>query len=179
MAKSKLITHAYDRETGILTFNVEGVEGFTIDTRATSDNIREAAMVHGFVQKISDAAAMPKSELPKDAKKAATVKRDAMLVVRDRLVAGDWKRPAGEGGGAVSGLIFRAYAEFATATAIAKKKPVPSDEKLREVYGAMDRAKKLSLRNVPEIAEIIERIKSERGDVTAVDTDALLGDLGI
>jgi hypothetical protein len=140
-------------------------------------------MLHGLVQKISDAAAMPKSELTGNAKKDAAAKLAAMKAVVARISGpdGTWSARSGDGSSPVQGLIFRAYEEYVTARFEAAKKPVPSDETIRAQYEKMERKEKLALRNVPEIAAIIERIKSERParDVAAVDTDALLGDLGL
>lgn len=178
MAKVKTITCAFDSESGVLTFNILGAESFTVETRKLSDEMSEALKIHGLVQKISDGAAIAAAKLPKDAKKAANMKRDRMIAIRDNIMNGNWRKPS-EGGATVSGLIFRAYAEYAANMAEAKGKTAPTDEKLREVYEKKTRAEKLALRKVPEIAEIMERLRSESGEAASVDTDALLGELGL
>jgi len=71
-----------------------------------------------------------------------------------------------------------AYREVMQSLAAKQKKTV-TDEKLRELYDAKSRADQLALRTNPDIAKVIERIKSERQtNSTVVDTDALLAELG-
>lgn len=178
--KNALISATHDADKNTLTFTVGDAGSFDIAIGDLPKELRNRALVHGLVQKISDAAAMPKSELTGDPKKDAKAKLDAMTAVRDRLVAGDWSRRAGEGAGPVAGLIFRAFSEFAENAAKKAKKPVPDAEKLRAFYDKKSRAEQLALRNIPEVAAIIDRMKAERGAETApVDAGALLGELGI
>lgn len=179
--KNALITVSAD-DNGILTFTVgEGAGSFTLNPAELADDVRSRAETHGLIQKISDAAAIAKSELSGDAVKDAATKFAAMSSVAERLRSGEWSKRSGDGSGPVAGIIYRAFAEWATAMATKSKKDVPTDEKLRAVYDAKSRADQLALRNVPAIAKIIERIKSERPakDTAAVDTSALLGELGI
>lgn len=178
MAKKNALI-SVSNENGTLTFNVGEAGSFTVDTASLPAEITARAMLHGLVQKISDAAAIAKSELTGNAKKDAATKLAAMTAVRDRLVAGDWSKRNGDGSGPVAGLIFRAFEQWVTDRATAAKKPVPDSDKLREVYDAKTRAEQLALRNVPEIAVIIDRMKSERGATVNVDTDGLLGELGL
>ena len=176
--KNSVISVEFDN--GNLRFAIADAGEFSLTIASLTDDIREKALVHGLTQKISDAAAIAKADLPTDPVEAAKVKFEAMKAVADRLSEGDWSKRAGDGAGPVAGIIFRAFAEFVTDTAKAKKKPVPSEEAIRAVYDAKDRAGQLALRNVPEIATIIERMKSERGAGAAkVDASALLGELGI
>lgn len=179
--KNALISVAHDNAA--LTFTVGEAGSFVIDTAELSDDIRMRALLHGIVQKVSDAAAIAKADLPKDPKKAAAAKFEAMKSVADRLTApdGEWSKRSGDGSGPVQGVIYRAFEEWVETMAKAAKKPVPASDAIRARYDAMDRAGQLALRNVPAIAEIIERIKSERGGkaVNSVDTDSLLGDLGL
>ena len=177
MAKKSIISHVV--ADGVLTFTVDGAGTFSVPMATLSDDIRDRALVHGLVQKISDAAAISKSELPADATEAANVKMSAMQSVAERIVDGDWSKRSGDGTGPVAGIIYRAFEEWALALAAKGKKTVTSAA-IRAVYDAKDRAEQLALRNVPEISTIIERMKSERGTgATAVDTAALLADLGI
>lgn len=176
--KNSVISVEFDN--GNLRFAVANAGEFTLNLSSLSDDLREKALVHGLTQKISDAAAISKADLPTDPVEAAKVKFEAMKAVADRLAEGDWSKRSGDGSGPVAGIIFRAFVEFVSNAAKAKKRPVPSEAEIRAVYDAKDRAGQLALRNVPEIAAIIERMKSERGTGTAkVDTSALLGELGI
>ena len=179
MAKKNSIITVDVTDNG-LTFIVNGAGDFTLTFSSLTDDLRHKALIHGLVQKISDAAAIAKADLPADPVEAAKVKFEAMKAVADRLAEGDWSKRAGDGSGPVAGIIFRAFAEFVANAAKAKKRPAPSEAEIRAVYDVKDRAGQLALRNVPEIAAIIERMKSERGGAAAkVDASALLGELGI
>lgn len=180
MAKKSII-NVTRTDDGNITFAVDGAGEFSINPATLSDAIREAALIHGIVQKISDGAAIPKADLPDDATEAAKAKFTAMSAIRDRLVDGEWRKARGDGSAPVAGIIFRAFSEWATGMAAKAKKPAPSPEKLRATYDAKSRAEQLALRNVPEIAAIIERMKAERGEGAAkgVDASALLGELGL
>lgn len=178
MAKKSIIST--EVEGTAISFNVEGAGSFFIDYTNLTEELRTRALVHGIVQKISDAAAMPKADLPSDPIEAAKTKLEAMQSVADRLIAGDWSKRNGEGGGPVAGVIFRAFAEWVEARAKAAKKPAPTAEAIRAVYDAKTKSEQLALRSVPEIAAIIERIKSERGGAAVkVDADSLLDELGL
>lgn len=176
--KNALITVA-NGDNG-LTFTVGNAGSFTLNPTALGEDIRTRAMLHGLVQKVSDAAAISKDDLTGDADKDAATKLAAMSSVAERLAAGEWSKRNGDGSGPVAGIIYRAFEEWALAMAAKGKKTAPTPEKLRAVYDAKSRAEQLALRNVPEIAKIIERMKAERGTKgEAVDTAELLGELGI
>lgn len=181
MAKKSLISVALDGS--ILSFTVGEAGSLSLDTNELKEEIRNSALMHGLVQKVSDAAAMPKDELTGDAAKDAATKLAAMRAVVERLTGDDpsWNKRAGDGAGPVAGLIFRAFSQWVADMATAAKKPVPTDEAIKARYDAMDRKSVLALRNVEAIAKIIERIKSERPakDADKVDTKSLLKELGI
>lgn len=181
MSKKSLINASF--ENGTLVFTVGEAGSTEIEIGNLSDDIREKAMLHGLVQKVSDAAAMPKANLTGDAKKDAATKLEAMRAVANRLTDEnpEWNKRSGDGSGPVQGLIFRAFEEWVEAMAKKAKKPAPTADAIRARYDAMDRKEQLALRNVPEIAKIIERIKSERGAAatSSVDTAGLLGELGL
>lgn len=163
----------------VLTVNVEGFDPIVIDAAKLSEDIRNAAMMHGLKQKIVDAAALPKD----DAGNAATPgdKHSAMVSVAAQIAEGDWnKRGEGTGDSAPSGIIFLAYAEVMRTLAAKKKIDVPADERLREMYDAKDRKAQLALRTNPDIASAMERIKAERGagKSAKVNSDDLLAELG-
>lgn len=178
MAKKSVISVSV--EADVVSFNVDGAGEFSLRMGELADDIRNRAMIHGLVQKVSDAAAMPKADLPADPIEAAKAKFNAMTAVADRLREGEWSKRSGDGAGPVAGVIFRAYAEFVATKFEKAKKPVPPVEAIRAQYDAMDRAAQLGLRNVPAIATIIERMKSERGaKASAVNADELLAGLGL
>lgn len=180
--KNALISVAHNAETGTLVFNVGDAGSATLNLNELPDAISEAARIHGLVQKVSDAAAMPKDQLTGDAKKDAATKLAAMVAVVERLTGEDasWNKRSGDGSGPVAGLIFRAFEEYVETMAAKRKKDAPTSEAIRARYDAMERKEQLALRNVPEIAAIIDRIKSERGATgQTIDTGGLLKELGI
>lgn len=174
MARKNSIISVTVSDTGTILFSVAGAGEFSIDRNALPAEIADRAVVHGVVQKVSDAAAFPKSANATPADKLA-----AMQSVADRLMDGEWSKRSGDGTGPVAGVIYRAFEEWAFEMALKAKKPLPSSEAVRAVYDAKTRAEQLALRNVPAIAAIIERIKSERGTRVEVNTDDLLGELGL
>lgn len=184
MRKNALIGVTHNADNDTLTFTVgEGAGSFDLSLNDLTVDISKRALIHGLVQKISDGAAIPKADLPKKPADAAKAKFDAMLAIRDRIAGpdGEWSKRNGDGSGPVAGIIFRAFAEYVGDMAEARKATPPSADAIRARYDALDRAGQLALRNIPEVAAIMERIRSERGASAAksVDTDALLGDLGL
>lgn len=179
MRKNSLI-NVVRAENGTLTFTVGEAGSFDVNPAILADEIRERAMLHGIVQKISDAAAISKADLSGNPETDAKTKLEAMSAVAARLAEGEWSKRSGDGSGPVQGVIYRAFEEFALAKAKKAKKEL-TPEQVRAVYDAKSRADQLALRTVPEIAAIIERLKSERGAkaAKAIDTDALLNDLGL
>lgn len=155
-----------------IVFTIADVGDITVSIESLTDEIRERAMLHGLVQKISDAAALGKDASPSD-------KYAAMQAVAGRLLEGEWKQSRGEGAGPVAGVIFRAFSQWVHDKAKAAKKDAPAMEAIRAVYDSKTRAEQLALRNVPAIAAIIETLKAAKTPAKAVDTDALLGDLGL
>jgi hypothetical protein len=185
MAKNSLIRSTVDGDVLTLTVGNEAsgpIGEIVINRDSLTDEIIAAALFHGLTQKVSDAAAISRDELSGNAKDDAKLKFSEMLKVAERLTGpdGEWSARKGDGSGPVSGLIFRAFEEWATDMAAKRKKPVPSTDALRAVYDAKTRAEQLALRNVPEIAAIIDRIKAEKGSKgSTVDTGSLLGELGL
>lgn len=179
MAKKSIIST--DVDGNVITFAVDGAGEFTVDIGALSDDIRARALAHGIIQKVSDGAAIPRAELPANPIDVAKVKFSAMSAIAERLADGEWSKRSGDGSGPVAGIIYRAFAEWVATRATAAKKPVPDDAAIRAVYDAKNRSEQLALRNIPEIAAIIERMKSERGSAAAakVDTAGLLEELGL
>ena len=177
--KNSIITYVVSDDNRNVDFMVEGAGTFTLPVSQLSNEVRDRAMFHGLVQKVSDAAAMPKADLPADPIEAAKVKFAAMKAVADRLIEGDWSKRSGDGSGPVAGVIYRAFEQWAMEKAAKAKKTITA-EQVRAIYDAKTRAEQLALRSVEEIAAIIEQIKAERGaGKSSVDAGALLDELGI
>jgi hypothetical protein len=171
--KNAVVSATVSDDLNVLTITVEGFDPIAVDRRNLDPEIRARAEIHGLGQKIGDAAALGKDATPKD-------KYEAMRSVADRLLEGDWNKRNGEGGGTQPGIIFRAFSEYVADKAKKAKKPVPSADAIKATYGNLDRKGQLALRTVPEIATIMDRMKSETASKgVAVDTESLLAELGV
>lgn len=176
--KGSLISTAIEAQ-GMLNVTVEGVGTIHVPVPELPEDIRNRALYHGLIQKISDAAAIPAKELPADPLAAAKAKFEAMTAVADRLSAGEWSKRSGDGSGPVVGLIFRAYYKWAVEMAAAAKKSAPAETAVRAQYDAMERKNQLALRNIPRVAEIMDELRAERTPAAGVDASALLAELGL
>ena len=131
-----------------------------------TQDIRLAATMHGLKQKLVDAAAISRNP---ETGRAASVqdKFKAVLVVYDRLLAGQWNATR-EGGGQSGGLLFKALCRM-----YAGKTP----EQIMEYLAGKTDAEKTALRKNPKVAAIIEEIRAETGKSANIDTDELLNEL--
>ena len=164
--RPRLITSAVEGET--LTLTVEGAGVIVIDAATLSPDVRAAALMHGLRQKVADAAAAP----------AGTPLADRfadMEGVAQSLRSGDWsQRSAGDGTAKPSGLILKAYTQWVLEQFAARGRPAPTGDTIRAKYDAMEHKAKLALRTVPEIAVIMETLRSAKSPT--VSGDDLLGD---
>jgi hypothetical protein len=153
-----------------LTF-IDG-RSLILDTANLTDAIKQHAMMHGLKQKLVDAAAISRDP---ETGRAATVdtKFKAVEEVYERVLAGEWNKRREGGAGGSGGLLFRAlcrkYAD--------RKTP----EQLREWLDGKSDAQQAAMRKDPEIARIIEEIRTEKGDDGAArelfaELDAELGE---
>lgn len=152
-----------------LTLSLMFIDGreLTIDANSLTPEIRNAALMHGLKQKLVDAAAISRSP---ETGRAASIddKYDAVKVVYDRLISGQWNatREGGNGGG---GLLLQALVRMYTG----RKTP----EQIKEFLDGKTDAEKTALRKNPRVAELIDTIRAETSKAAAIDTDSLLGEL--
>lgn len=140
--------------------------GFSVD-EMTSD-IRHAAMLHGFKQKLVDAAAISRNP---DTGRSATIddKYASVREVYDRLLAGSWNKGRADGQATGSGgLLFRA---------LCIHKPTSTPEAIRIFLEKKTPKEKAALRGVTAIASIIETLKAESVKSRDVDEAALFAGL--
>jgi hypothetical protein len=164
-APGTIITRVAD---GCLWVEVAGTgDGWAIDPARMPPAINEAAVLHGYKQKLTDAAALGKGATP--AEKAA-----AIGAVYRALIGADgeptWNRKAGDGTSG-DGLLARALQEVAGL----------SRDAARDAVAGMDRATQAAMRGDPEVAPVIARLRDEdaarRPATTKVDTGAMLAAL--
>ena len=134
---------------------------------ALSSDVQQYAMMHGLKQKLVDAAAISRNP---ETGRAASVedKYQAVKVVYDRLLAGQWNAVR-EGGGATGGLLLQALCRMYAG----RKTP----DELKAFLADKSDAEKTALRKNPRVAQLIEDIRAEQGKTASIDTDELLGEL--
>lgn len=148
------------------------VGGFVIDPMDFSASIRAQAALHGFKQKIVDAAALP---VDPDTGKAATpeMKFHAMRDVVGQLSEGDWNRRATGDGTSGMGLLVAALVRVTG----------NDREAIEATVSKWSKEEQAAMRATAAVAPIIAQIKAERAarrpgdDKTPVDTGKLLGAL--
>lgn len=152
----------------VLTVTFADGRVIELDAATVSDDIRQAATMHGFKQKLLDAAAIARNTLT-GASASLNDKYDAVREVFDRLTREDspqWNKGRAEGGGSVGGILKRALMRM-TGKSAADIEAFLSDK---------DKAAQAALRKNPKVAAVILELQAEGAD-DAIDTDALLGEL--
>jgi len=137
----------------------------TLDANACTDEIRTHAMMHGFKQKLVDAAAISRNP---DTGRTASIldKRAAVREVFERLtLAGEWNKTR-EGGGGSGGLLYRALCRLYEATR--------TPEQVRAFLDSKTDAEQAALRKSSKIAAMIETIRAESAKDEGIDPDELL-----
>lgn len=142
-------------------------ETLTMREDALNSDVQQYAMMHGLKQKLVDAAAISRNT---ETGRPASVedKYQAVKVVFDRLLAGQWNATR-EGGGNAGGLLLQALVRMYAG----RKTP----EELKAFLADKTDAEKTALRKNPRVAQIIEDIRAEQGKAANIDTDELLGEL--
>ena len=137
----------------------------SINPATMSDNMQHAAMMHGFKQKLVDAAAISRNP---DTGRSATIddKYNAVREVYDRLLSGQWNKIRTDGASTKGGLLFRALCIM-----YADKTP----DAIKAFLDKKTPAEKTALRNTAKIAAIIATLKEEPTD--GIDADGLLDEL--
>lgn len=109
-AKSNsIIKYTYDAVSRVITYTVLGVGNIELHLDAVSPENRDYAGVHGFGQRIPDAAAIPRN--PETGKSASPQEKfDAMVRLVEHYESGtsEWSRVRESGEGANRGQLFRA-----------------------------------------------------------------------
>jgi len=148
---------------GQLTILFSHGEVIKITADMFPDFIRDFAMLHGFKQKLVDAAAKSKVA---GASAPVEDKYTAVKTVYDNLLAGIWSAH-GEGGSSQDGgLLFQALREIS---------PDSTPDEIREMLAGLTPKEKDALRKDDEVAPIIARLKLAKSKpVASVNTKALL-----
>jgi len=135
-------------------------------------DIRLQAMAHGLKQKLVDAAAIARNT---DTGASATLadKKDAVLSVLNRLMAGSWNATRESGEGAAKGSILL--------LALQRAQPAADATALAARIKGLTDAERAALMKNPKILPHVQAIQAERAAAASrksgVDSDALLSDL--
>lgn len=168
---NSVVTHLWDMEAGTITFRVKDAGDAVLDmTKVHPDNVTRAAY-HGFTQRGSDGAAIPRSTKT-GLSATPQEKLAAITAICQHYMSGsaDWRLvTAADGGRAL------------TVEAIARVKGVDYDtangwvEEFAKAKYEGDTKKALAfLRDGARVREAMDAIRSERTPAAKVDADAAL-----
>lgn len=152
-----------------IIFKVVGAGQTTLDLRNISQSNKNRAMIHGFIQRISDAAAIsrnPSTGLPA----SPADKLTAMDEVVQHYASGteEWSRKRTGGVGADSGLLLEA---------LTRMYPGKAREALQAWLKQRTPAERAGLMAEERVKATIDQIRMERAPKD-VDAGALLAGLG-
>lgn len=145
----------------LITWQFTDGEELSFDATRTTKDIREEAMMHGFGQKIGDAAALSTGEDGKSATVAA--KRAAMGEVIESLYAGNWDRKREGDGGILFLALQRLY------------KGKKSDKKLKAYLAGLSKGQQTALAYTDKVKPHVDAIRKERN--RDVDTKGMFDEL--
>ena len=171
---NSVITHIVDMENQVITYNVIGCEPLVFDVKRVSDQCGERAMIHGFIQRISDAAAISRDP---DTGKPATPqdKRERMARLVEHYMSGAeaWSPARAEGGARDEGLTITAMGDVYHKLAEECRDMV---KQLAVKRGIDERAALAVFAKSAQIAARMAEIKAERAK-DGPDADDLLAEL--
>lgn len=158
-AKSNsVITHEIESD-GIIVFNVLGAGKISFDLASVNAANKLQAMTHGFIQRISDAAAISRD--PETGKPATPEEKfEAMLRLVKHYESGasEW-RIAGVGGVARSSVLLDAMVQLY---------PTRTRDDLKAWLGAKSKTQRAALARSSRVAPIIAAMTPVSGDADAM-----------
>ncbi len=162
------------QDGSLLVFNVAGVGAIEFDTRKVHEDNRERAIMHGFKQRLSDAAALSRDATNGQPASPAD-KYAAIQALADFYMTGtpDWSRRA-EGGGERGSITLEAIArvkscDMTTADAMVTK--LAADK-----FGGIKKDALAYLRKSAKVQEAMIAIRAERA-TSDIDADEALDGL--
>lgn len=163
MARTPLISAMIDN--GILTIATEGHPAIMVDPADMPEALNAYAALHGYKQRIVDAAAKGPEATPAE-------KYAAMKAVYDHMFkSGEWSRVGAGDGTSGDGLLARAIME---ATGVDR-------DAARAAVAGMDKSTQYAMRMSDELAPIIARLRVARAPkpkAGGIDVAAALAAIG-
>lgn len=178
---NSIITHALSEDKCVITFTVKDAEGpgrpgrFTFDVTGAHADMQHMAAVHGFVQRISDGAAMSRDrETGKPATPAEKMER--MKAIADHYASGvnQWgmnRTGNGEGRGQGPSIVVRAFA------ALQGLSVADALTRVREQAEKQRTTTKAYLKKLATAKAIIDKVAELRAAEASADGDEMLADL--
>jgi len=173
-------------ENGSLVIRTVGHPAITVNPEALPPAIMAQAVLHGLKQKIVDAAALSRN--PDNGQAASTAdKYAAMAAVFQRLMDGNWNKPAGDGTGAGGGnsvivaalvrMTGKTQDEVRAVIDAAVKRAQAADSDLSETKARA--AVYAAFRANPKVAPHVAAVEQERAAKAGggLDSDSLLAEL--
>lgn len=164
------ITTAIDVD-GKLVFNVIGAGVVKFDPAKAAPVLKAKAERHGWFQRISDSAAMPrtddKGKLIPPAERAKA-QLDAMTRLIEHYESGtaEWSRVSASTG-PKGGLLFKA---------LCRMFPTKTPDEVRAWLDAKSKVEQAALRMSPKVRQIFDEMALEAGDAGKIDADMLLAE---
>lgn len=152
----------------VLTLKFAHGPSIEMDADRLTDVVIEQALMHGLKQKLVDAAAISRNP-DTGASATAEDKYHAVREVYERLLAGEWNKRRESGESGEGGLLLRALVKLYDGAKTA--------EEVKEWLAGKTKAEQAALRENARIKPIIDSLRP-KVKPAAVDTDAMLGELG-
>lgn len=168
MARSNSVISTATLDTGIIRFDVKDAGTLDFDPTKAAQSNRLHAEIHGWIQRISDAAALSRdTKTGQSATPAEKLEAMRALVEYYETGATDWSRvrTAGEKGGFLFEALCRVFAD---------KTP----DEIRAFLDGLSTKEQAALREDDTVAPVITAIKAERSkDAPKLDTKGILAGL--
>lgn len=151
-----------------IRFHVKGAGFVDMRLDAVSESNKDRAMIHGFIQRISDAAAIGRDpETGKAADPATKLEAMSRLVAHYETGTTEWSRV--QAAGPRGGLLFEA---------LCRMYPDKAADAIRTYLDGLSDKQQAALREDDEVAPVIAAIKAEKAkDQPKMDTKGLLAGL--
>jgi hypothetical protein len=179
--QNSIVTHER-LESGAIRFTV-GTQSFDFELPSEGSANYQQAALHGFVQKISDRAAIGRD--PETGASATPEEKfAAMKECADRLMSGGpWNAVQTGGAGAQGGLLYRAmralypnaWSDKVSFAAYIAQKAISESARLGKRVSETD--VRNGLMATKKIAKEIDRIRQEEGKALAIDAGGMLQEL--
>jgi len=172
---NSVVTHTI--AGSVITFNVVGAGSAEVDINNLSNEVKERAMVHGIIQRFSDATAISRDlETGKPATPAEKLARMQALVEHYSTGTAVWSRAGAGSGSGEAGLTVRAIAEVLGIAAALVAERIEGLAGKRGISEAKIYAEFRS--NPGKVREAYIRLRDAEAKASGINADDLLAELG-